>query len=113
MLLDLWDKAVPTEGYERRQWEEFQGGVAELADKGLGLPEYGGAEEPTPSVLPPFFVQVVESSTDGVGWKEVLRSPLGHVLECDDVCRNGDKFFRIYVSEGRRGAAAKMPNGGR
>ena len=81
------------------QWEDVWQGIAELAVKGLGLPEFVGPEEQTLVLRPPRFVQVVESSTDGMTWKEVLRAPLGTPFECEDVCGEGDKYYRIYVSE--------------
>lgn len=111
LFLLLWDKAVGTEGYNRAEWEEVQQAIAELAQKGLGLPEFMGPEEPTPVLRPPRFIVLVESSADGVTWTEVLRAPLGHPLECDDVCREGDKFFRIYVSE-RRSTNDGFPKNG-
>lgn len=101
-LLLLWDKAVGTPGYDRREWEELRVGIEELAEKGLGLPEFMGPEEPTPVEKPPKFVMVIEASTDGLVWTESLRAPLGHVLECEDVCREGDRFFRLYVAEAKR-----------
>jgi hypothetical protein len=99
LFLALWDKAVGTPGYQRGEWEDVWQGVAELAEKGLGLPEGMEPEEQTLVLRPPRFVQVVESSTDGMTWKEVLRAPLGTPFECDDVCGEGDKYYRIYVSE--------------
>lgn len=102
LLLDVWDKAVGTDGYVRREWEELQTGITELAEKGLGLPEFMGPEEPTPVDRPLRFIMVVEASKDGQIWTESLRAPLGHVLECEDVCRDGDRYFRIYVAEAKR-----------
>jgi hypothetical protein len=113
LLLTIWDKAVGSPGYVRAEWEEVSQGMTELAEKGLGLPEFMGPEEPTPVLRPPRFVQVVETSVDGVNWREVLRAPLGTPFECDDLCRDGDKYYRIFVSERRsleRGAKTNGEN---
>ena len=70
LLLLLWDKAVATAGYKRREWEALMEGTEDLARKGLGLPAGLGTEESTPLQLK---AVVVMGSSDGTEWTEIGR----------------------------------------
>lgn len=70
LVLLLWDKAVKTLGYDRREWESLMEAIEQLARKGLGLPADLGTETPTPLRIQ---TVVVLGTTDGTTWTEIGR----------------------------------------
>lgn len=45
----LWGKAVGTSGYTRREWEELDSELEDLAHKGVGEPDKDTSDEDEPT----------------------------------------------------------------